>query len=92
MRESCTYGFVRGALSNERPYRDSTPRTSGRIAGQLRARNVMSTRRLKAPSLPRSLPLPFPVFSFLGAVMSDKKTDPYAIYSGSPIDTGPKPK
>ena len=21
MRESCTYGFVRGALSNERPYR-----------------------------------------------------------------------
>jgi hypothetical protein len=22
MRESCTYGFVRGALSNERPYRD----------------------------------------------------------------------
>ena len=23
MRESCTYGSVRGALSNERPYRDS---------------------------------------------------------------------
>ena len=22
MRESCTYGVVRGALSNERPYRD----------------------------------------------------------------------
>ena len=22
MRESCTYGSVRGALSNERPYRD----------------------------------------------------------------------
>ena len=24
MRESCTYGSVRGALSNERPYRDAT--------------------------------------------------------------------
>ena len=24
MRESCTYGSVRGALSNERPYRDRT--------------------------------------------------------------------
>src|SRR6516225_1594748 len=28
MRESCTYGSVRGALSNERPYRDR--RVSGR--------------------------------------------------------------
>ena len=25
MRESRTYGSVRGALSNERPYRDRTP-------------------------------------------------------------------
>ena len=25
MRESCTYGSVRGALSNERPYRNMTP-------------------------------------------------------------------
>ena len=31
MRESCTYGSVRGALSNERPYRDcqsTVPRPS----------------------------------------------------------------
>ena len=26
MRESCTYGSVRGALSNERPYRDLLPK------------------------------------------------------------------
>lgn len=25
MRESRTYGFVRGAVSNDRPYRDSPP-------------------------------------------------------------------
>jgi hypothetical protein len=28
MRESCTYGSVRGALSNERPYRDRRPFTA----------------------------------------------------------------
>ena len=36
MRESCTYGSVRGALSNERPYRDPTfprPSLSFRTAG-----------------------------------------------------------
>jgi hypothetical protein len=33
MRESRTYGSVRGALSNERPYRDSD--TGGGAGGQL---------------------------------------------------------
>ena len=33
MREICTYGSVRGALSNERPYRDISPanRTGARV-------------------------------------------------------------
>ena len=37
MRESCTYGSVRGALSNERPYRDrGTRRARRKHAGTLR--------------------------------------------------------
>src|SRR6266508_6228599 len=35
MRESCTYGSVRGALSNERPYRDRNPGAVSRVEGLL---------------------------------------------------------
>src|SRR6185312_2877698 len=57
MRESCTYGVVRGALSNERPYRDR-PQTgdwpwSLRGAGLARlspSRNTVH-RRLRIPGL-----------------------------------------
>ena len=33
MRESCTYGSVRGALSNERPYRDNRRAFIGLMGG-----------------------------------------------------------
>lgn len=34
MRESRTYGFVRGAVGNDRPYRDSQPLSLGMSLGE----------------------------------------------------------
>src|SRR5258708_17723563 len=48
MRESRTYGSVRGALSNERPYRDHS-------IDRLRARRNHRTDQGSLPSLPPSL-------------------------------------
>ena len=44
MRESRLYGFVRGALSNERPYRVTIPSSTQRVAsggkGQTQPRSL----------------------------------------------------
>ena len=49
MRESCTYGSVRGALSNERPYRDRERRINPKcqtrtVFDNLGARSANSTK------------------------------------------------
>ena len=52
MRESRTYGSVRGALSNERPYRDRQPQ-----AGAIQPVKVRSKQRV-ASSLVASVAWP----------------------------------
>src|ERR1700716_1743516 len=63
MRESRTYGSVRGALSNGRPYRDRCARNDGeaRIASRSPSARIRATRWLamtKTPRRLRQVPLP----------------------------------
>ena len=53
MRESRTYGSVRGALSNERPYRDRRRRVPTRIVCLLHEERVGTALRAFAHPTPR---------------------------------------
>ena len=55
MRESCTYGSVRGALSNERPYRDPKHPTGSRMTlGNMRELGMRGLRKPARGAHPRS--------------------------------------
>jgi hypothetical protein len=53
MRESCTYGSVRGALSNERPYRDRATKRAftPAFAGYARRAHASREKRESAGTL-----------------------------------------
>src|SRR5262245_37017554 len=54
MRESCTYGSVRGALSNERSYRDSDTRPRDLTAAELDS--MQAPPRTATQSAPLAVP------------------------------------
>jgi len=71
MRESRTYGSVRGALGNERPYRDPeehrpAPDSGPERGAEVRSPSVMTSAR------PRSIPPPPP--DLIGAADSSRTT------------------